>query len=228
MILLFGVSEDYESLKTMNRKFLFACLSPFLTLFASNLSLASDNPPTSATQESYNKVLTGKDSNGALHYNHPQNFPADWRRGVVTGYHLGFRSLADEARELRRSGDIPETEGFFKSFYMDFHYANQEFNKYFFVDDEDNPNLGSIAGNEHPIELDVYGVTLGFRLGDNPNLMLGFRFPRLILMWRVWMTLDSSEELKSFLTTGSISILRGVCVLHTTLHTVIFPSLMSP
>ena len=174
MILLFGVSEDYESLKTMNRKFLFACLSPFLTLFASNLSFASDNPPTSATQESYNKVLTGKDSNGALHYNHPQNFPADWRRGVVTGYHLGFRSLADEARELRRSGDIPETEGFFKSFYMDFHYANQEFNNHFFipgtVSDLNSTPVDSIASKSDPIELDVYGVTLGFRLGDNPNL----------------------------------------------------------
>lgn len=151
----------------MNRKFL-ACLSAFLTPFCSNLSFASDDAPTSATKESYNTVLTGKDSNGALHYNHPQNFPADWRRGVVTGYHLGFRSLADEARELRRPSDIPVTEGFFKSFYMDFHYANQEFNNRFFVDD--NSTNRPLTNTKDPIELDVYGVTLGFRLGDNPNL----------------------------------------------------------
>ena len=30
----------------------------------------------------------------------PGDFQDDWRRGVVTGYHLGFRSLADENREL--------------------------------------------------------------------------------------------------------------------------------
>jgi len=158
----------------MNKTFRLACLSASLTLFASNLSFAADDAPTSATKESYNTVLTGKDSNGALHYNHPQNFPADWRRGVVTGYHLGFRSLADEARELRRPGDIPVTEGFFKSFYMDFHYANQEFNNHFFIpgteSDLDSTPVDSIASTSDPIELDVYGVTLGFRLGDNPNL----------------------------------------------------------
>ena len=151
----------------MNRKFL-ACLSAFLTPFCCNLSFASDDAPTSATQASYDHVLDGKDSSGALNHNHPQNFPADWRRGVVTGYHLGFRSLADEARELRRPGDIPVTEGFFKSFYMDFHYANQEFNNRFFVDE--NSTSGPLTSTKDPIELDVYGVTLGFRLGDNPNL----------------------------------------------------------
>ena len=30
--------------------------------------------------------------------------------------------------------------------------------------------LMSIANREDPIELDVYGITLGFRLGDNPNM----------------------------------------------------------
>ena len=154
----------------MNRKFLLACLSTFLTLFSSNLSFAADDAPTSATKANYNTVLNGKDSNGALHYNHPQNFPADWRRGVVTGYHLGFRSLADEARELRRPADIPVTEGFFKSFYMDFHYANQEFNNHFFVDDNTITPNQPLTNTSDPIELDVYGVTLGFRLGDNPNL----------------------------------------------------------
>jgi len=141
-----------------------------LSLFCATLSHAGDVAPTSAEKASYSHVLTGVDSNGNLNHNHPKNFPSDWRRGVVTGYHLGFRSLADEARELRRPGDIPVTDGFLKSFYMDFHYANQEFNKYFFVDDENNPNLGPIASDEDPIELDVYGITLGFRLGDNPNL----------------------------------------------------------
>jgi len=102
----------------------------------------------------------------------PRDFQNTWRRGVVTGYHLGFRSLADEARELRRPGDIPVTEGFLKSFYMDFHYANQEFNNHFFVDDENgtDPYNGPLARTHDPIELDVYGITLGFRLGDNPNL----------------------------------------------------------
>ena len=154
----------------MNRKLLLACLSASLTLFASNLSFASDDAPTSATKASYDHVLNGKDINGNLNHNHPQNFPADWRRGVVTGYHLGFRSLADEARELRRPGDIPVTEGFFKSFYMDFHYANQEFNNHFFVDDNTITPNQPLTNTSDPIELDVYGVTLGFRLGDNPNL----------------------------------------------------------
>lgn len=154
----------------MNRKFLITCMGVQLSLFCATLSHAGDVAPTSAEKASYSHVLTGVDSNGNLNHNHPKNFPSDWRRGVVTGYHLGFRSLADEARELRRPGDIPVTDGFLKSFYMDFHYANQEFNKYFFVDDENNPNLGPIASDEDPIELDVYGITLGFRLGDNPNL----------------------------------------------------------
>ena len=68
--------------------------------------------------------------NPAEHHG-PGDFQDSWRRGVVTGYHLGFRSLADENRELRRPSDIPVTDGFFKSFYMDFHYANQEFNNHF-------------------------------------------------------------------------------------------------
>jgi len=100
----------------------------------------------------------------------PKDFQSTWRRGVVTGYYLGFRSLADETRELRRPSDIPVTDGFLKSLYMDFHYSNQEFNKYFFKPDENNPNSDSIASAADPIEVDVYGITLGFRLGDNPNL----------------------------------------------------------
>ena len=59
------------------------------------------------------------------------NFTSDMRKGVTSGYYLGFTSLADEMRELRRSKDIPVTDGFFKSLYIDFHYANQEFNANF-------------------------------------------------------------------------------------------------
>ena len=104
----------------------------------------------------------------------PKDFQSTWRRGVVTGYYLGFRSLADETRELRRPSDIPVTDGFFKSLYMDFHYSNQEFNNQFFkggkTSPTDNTYVDSIASAEDPIEVDVYGITLGFRLGDNPNL----------------------------------------------------------
>jgi|OM-RGC.v1.004497222 hypothetical protein len=133
-------------------------------LDSNSIPLVSPSELKRPLKSNYKHLVTPAEGHGA------SDFQGDWRRGVVTGYHLGFRSLADEARELRRPGDIPVTDGFLKSFYMDFHYANQEFNKYFFVDDEDNPNLGPIASDEDPIELDVYGITLGFRLGDNPNL----------------------------------------------------------
>ncbi len=91
----------------------------------------------------------------------PNDFGADERRGVTSGYYLGFTSLADELRQLRRPSDIPVTDGFIKGFYLDFHYANQEFNEEFF-----KPNALH-AGN---VENDVYGITIGLSLGDNPNL----------------------------------------------------------
>ena len=77
-------------------------------------------------KQAYDHVVDPAEHHG------PGDFQDSWRRGVVTGYHLGFRSLADENREPRRPSDIPVTDGFFKSFYLDFHYANQEFNDHFF------------------------------------------------------------------------------------------------
>ena len=112
---LFEFLGKYKSLKPMNRKFLITCLGVQLSLFCATLSYAGDVAPTSAEKASYSHVLTGVDSNGNLNHNHPQNFPSNWRQGVVTGYHLGFRSLADEARELRRPSEIPVTDGFLKS-----------------------------------------------------------------------------------------------------------------
>jgi hypothetical protein len=93
----------------------------------------------------------------------PEDFDAGWRKGVTSGYYLGFSSLADELRQLRRPSDIPVTDDFIKAFYLDFHYANQEFNLEFF---DDNPS----TPNQDLVENDVYGITIGLSLGDNPNL----------------------------------------------------------
>lgn len=133
-------------------------------LDSDGVPLVSPSLLTDPTKANYKHIV-----NPAEGHN-PGDFKGNWREGVVTGYHLGFRSLADESRELRRSSDVPVTDGFLKSFYMDFHYANQEFNHLFFVDDNDDLSDGTIAQVKDPIELDVYGITLGFRLGDNPNL----------------------------------------------------------
>ena len=46
----------------------------------------------------------------------PDDYKAGLRKGVTSGYYLGFTSLADEMRELRRPSDIPVGEGFLKSF----------------------------------------------------------------------------------------------------------------
>ena len=104
----------------------------------------------------------------ALKTNDPSKVSSGMRKGVTTGYYLGFNSLADEMRELRRSEDLPTTSGFFKSLYIDFHYANQEFNGNFFTDDV---ATDSSASGE-PIENSLYGLTFGFKLGDNPNLIV--------------------------------------------------------
>ena len=96
----------------------------------------------------------------------PEHFDADWRKGITTGYYLGFTSLADEMRDLRRPSNIPVTNNFFKSFYLDFHFANQEFNLGFY---DDNSSL-QVDDAVHSIENTIYGITLGFSLGDNPNL----------------------------------------------------------
>jgi hypothetical protein len=98
----------------------------------------------------------------------PENYTAGHRKGVTSGYYLGFTSLADEMRELRRPSNIPKSDGFLQSLYVDFHYANQEFNENGFFDNSkftlptDPP--------KSPIEHSIYGLTLGFGLGDNPNL----------------------------------------------------------
>ena len=93
----------------------------------------------------------------------PNDFDAGWRKGVTSGYYLGFSSLADELRDLRRPSDIPVTDGFVKTFYLDLHFSNQEFNLGFFEDDAFTPD-------EDLIENSLYGLTLGLGLGDNPNL----------------------------------------------------------
>ena len=55
-------------------------------------------------------------------FNHgPNDINAGWRRGVTPGYYLGFRALSDEMRDLRRPSDIPVTDGFLKTLYIDFH-----------------------------------------------------------------------------------------------------------
>ena len=86
-------------------------------------------------------------------------------RAVTSGYYLGFTSLADEMRELRRPSDIPKSDGFLQSLYVDFHYANQEFNEGFYS------TVATASTNESPHQNIHYTVlTLGFGLGDNPNL----------------------------------------------------------
>lgn len=98
----------------------------------------------------------------------PSDYKANFRKGVTSGYYLGFTSLADEMRELRRPSDIPKSDGFLQSLYVDFHYANQEFNKGFFDNSEFNSPLSDPP--QSAIEHSIYGLTLGFGLGDNPNL----------------------------------------------------------
>ena len=91
----------------------------------------------------------------------PSDYKANFRKGVTSGYYLGFTSLADEMRELRRPSDVPKSDGFLQSLYVDFHYANQELNGGFY---------STIATTNDHIEHTIYGLTLGFGLGDNPNL----------------------------------------------------------
>jgi hypothetical protein len=71
-------------------------------------------------------------------------------------------------RDLRRPSNIPVTNNFLKAFYFDVHYSNQEFNWEFFEDDDlltKRPDDG-----DDLIENTVYGITLGFSFGENPNL----------------------------------------------------------
>ena len=88
----------------------------------------------------------------------PDDIDAGWRKGVTPGYYLGFRALSDEMRDLRRPSDIPVTDGFLKTLYIDFHFMNQEFNGDFF-----NENVDSSAYDD-PIENDLYGINLALDL----------------------------------------------------------------
>lgn len=99
----------------------------------------------------------------------PEHFTAGLRNGVTSGYYLGFTSLADEMRDLRRPSNIPVTNNFLKAFYFDVHYSNQEFNWKFFEDDND-PLTDYPDDGKDLIENTVYGITLGFSFGENPNL----------------------------------------------------------
>ena len=94
----------------------------------------------------------------------PNDYGADLTKGVTPGYYLGFNALADEMRHLNRPAGITEADNFFRSIYFDFHFANQEFSEGFY----DSSSVDPLAGD--PIEHDLFGITLGFGLGDNPNL----------------------------------------------------------
>ena len=104
----------------------------------------------------------------AIKSKEPAKFASGMRKGVTSGYYLGFTSLADEMRELRKPQGIPLSDGFFKSLYIDFHYANQEMNGNFFTDEIATDSMAA----DEPIEHTLYGLTLGFRLGENPNLVV--------------------------------------------------------
>ncbi|MGA1115676.1 MAG: hypothetical protein ACO3UY_04270 [Opitutales bacterium] len=107
-------------------------------------------------------ALTVLPSVFAKHLVH-NDYSADLRDANTPGYYLGFTSFHDKFREVRLPTDIKESSSFFNSFYIDFHYANQEFSEGFYALEAD-PN------KKHHIEHTLYGITLGFGLGDNPNL----------------------------------------------------------
>ena len=107
-------------------------------------------------------VFTAFFSVSAKHLVH-DDYSADLRDANTPGYYLGFTSFHEKFREVRLPADIKESSSFFNSFYIDFHYANQEFSEGFYALEAD-PNL------KHHIEHTLYGITLGFGLGDNPNL----------------------------------------------------------
>ena len=106
------------------------------------------------------------------------DYSSDLRKGITTGYYLGFNSLPDEFRQLRLPNNIIKSNAFFNSLYLDFHYSNQEFGRKFYKDDAQvrydsnrSNNLPDTSFDEpSDIEHDLYGITIGFALGDNPNL----------------------------------------------------------
>ena len=122
-------------------------------------------------------VFTVCSSVSANHLVH-EDYSADLRDANTPGYYLGFTSFHDKFREVRLPSDVKESSSFFNSFYIDFHYSNQEFSRGFYKEnamiqyDSDRSLAGIQVAYEMPsdIEHTLYGITLGFGLGDNPNL----------------------------------------------------------
>jgi hypothetical protein len=157
---------------------------PYLTLFLTSALAVSANPGThtpSSADGFHQMTSPGHHAtqNPGQPFDHgPGDISAGFRKGFTPGYYLGFRSLADEMRNLRRPSNIPVTKGFLKTLYLDVHYMNQEFNGKFF----DSTKANSSAYDE-PIENDLYGLTLGMGLGGNPNLQV--RIPLSISRFEV-------------------------------------------
>lgn len=117
-----------------------------------------------------------------------EDYTTDYRDAITPGYYLGFSTLHDKLREVRLPEDILKTSSFFNSIFLDFHYSNQEFSLGFFdnenfyrtngaADDgirfDENRSLAGYQQQFHvpgDIEHTLWGITLGFALGDNPNL----------------------------------------------------------
>jgi hypothetical protein len=127
-------------------------------------------------------ILCAQDKPISTDYNHAYSNSltkeGNLRKGITPGYYLGFRNISDKLRVFSRPPTLGEQSGLLHSFYFDFHYATQEFNAGFYnpegrvlYDTNRSNNLADPSlhspGN---IAHDLYGITLGFALGNNPNL----------------------------------------------------------
>ena len=120
-----------------------------------------------------------------------EDYTADYRNAITPGYYLGFSTLHDKLREVRLPEGTPKTSSFFNSIFLDFHFSNQEFSAGFYdkeayknnglgngimYDNNRSNAVGLFSGSadmrfaDGEIEHTLYGITLGFALGDNPNL----------------------------------------------------------
>ena len=118
-----------------------------------------------------------------------EEYKADYRKAITPGYYLGFSSLHDKLREVRLPEDISKSPSFFNSLFLDFHFSNQEFSVGFYDEealengrsdfltygieyDTNRSDSAAPLGYHQPgdVEHTLYGITLGFALGDNPNL----------------------------------------------------------
>ena len=122
-----------------------------------------------------------------------EDYSANYRNAITPGYYLGFSTLHDKLRKIRLPENVSKPSSFFNSIFLDFHYSNQEFSVGFYdqeayknndlengiMYDSNRSNaigIGSPPGDDtafgrgHEIEHTLYGITLGFALGDNPNL----------------------------------------------------------